>query len=142
MTYILNRQGTGKSTKLISARIQIHHIEFAENNGFALGKLINQALFTFVHDLQTDYDIGNDRYWLTYSGAGFTGYKEDGRGSRPMSARVRCDFLEYLQLNKYKVNTAINLALDRWENYYKGGNVADYVITSLKRMDGRSRNTH
>lgn len=142
MTYILHRQGKGDSTKLISARIQIRHIEFAENNGIALGKLINTALNTFIHDLQTDHDTGNAKYWLINSGSSFTGYNTDWRGSQPISARVRRDYLEYLQMNKYKVNTAINLALDRWEERYKKGSVEDHIINSLKRMDGRSRNTY
>lgn len=140
MTYLKHPSRKGESTKLISARIQIHNVEFADDNCFIFGRFINAVLETLVHDLQTDYGIKNEKYWLTVSGSSFTGYKEDGRGSVQKMIRVRCDLLEYLQMNKYKVNTAINLACDRWIDYFKQGNVADWSITELKdhkKADGK-----
>lgn len=131
MTYLKHLSRKGKSTKLISARIQIHNIEFADDNCFVFGRFINAVLETLVHDLQTDHNIKNEKYWLTTSGSSFTGYKEDYRGSIPKMIRVRYDLLEYLQMNKYKVNTAINLACDRWIEYWKSGEVADWRITEL-----------
>ena len=131
MTYLKHFSRKGESTKLISSRIQMHNVEFANDNGFVFGRFINAVLETLVHDLQTDYNINNEKYWLTASGSSFTGYKEDYRGSIPKMIRVRCDLLEYLQMNKYKVNTAINLACDRWIDCFKRGEVADYKIVEL-----------
>lgn len=94
---------------------------------------------TFVHDLQTDYKINKEKYWLTYSGGGFTGYDTDYTGGVPKMLRLQTHLIEYLKINQYKVNTAINLALQRWEGYYKNGNVANYVIDELQRTKRASR---
>lgn len=133
MTYIVNRQGKGDSTQLISARIQISHLEFAEENGFVFNKLVNKALETFEHDLQTDHEVERASVKLTWSCSVYTAYDEDGRGSRPKMLRVQTHLLDYLKMNEYKVNAAINLALERWIKYYKTNRVADYVINNLQR---------
>lgn len=142
MTHITTRQGTGESTKLISVRLQYHHKDFAEEQGFALGKLINQAMFSFVHDLQTEYNVKQAIWYLSQSRASSVGYKQDYRGSVTKMVRLRSDYIEYLKMNKYKVNTAINIALDRWEGYFNEGRVADYVLRELGRLDGRSSVTY
>lgn len=131
MTYLKYRSRKGASTILISSRIQLHTIEFADEHCFVFGRFINTALETFVHDLQTDYNVHNVKYWLTQSGRGFIGYDEDKRGSVAKMIRVRADIVEYLKQNNYQVNTAINLACDRWRKYYKEGNVADWAITRI-----------
>lgn len=133
MTHIKSRQGTGTSTKLISVRLQVLTIEFAEEFYFALGKFINSALVTYLHDLQTDYNVEHDKYWLIASGSRFVAYEEDGRGSVMKMVRVRCDLLEYLHMNKYQVNTAINLACDRWRKYFKEGRIAQYAIDKITK---------
>lgn len=142
MTYLKHFSRKGESTKLISARIQMHNVEFANDNCFVFGRFINAVLETLVHDLQTDYNIKNEKYWLTASGSLFTGYKEDLRGSIPKMIRVRCDLLEYLQMNMYKVNTAINLACDRWIDYFKSGQVAEYYIRELTDHKKADRDKH
>lgn len=101
--------------------------------GFVLNRLVNQALTTFVHDLQTEHNITRETEWLTYSGGGFVGYEVDIRGSVPKMLRIRADLVEYLRQNKYKVNTAINLAIDRWRRYEKNGDVAEYIYTRLRK---------
>lgn len=133
MTYLTYRKRIGQSTKLISSRIQVQHVEFAKELAFNFNKFANKALETLIHDLQTEHVTSNTTYHLTYSGGGFVGYSEDGYGSTPKMLRIRRDLLEYLEMNKYKVNTALNLAIERWRDYYKQGNVADYVIHDLQK---------
>ena len=111
----------------------MHSIEYAEKMGFVLNRFVNQALTTFVHDLQTEHNITREISWLTYSGGGFVGYEVDIRGSVPKMLRIRADLVEYLRQNKYKVNTAINLAIDRWRRYEKKGDVAEYIYTTLMK---------
>lgn len=145
MTYLKYRSRKGASTILISSRIQRHTIEFADDNNFVFGRFINKALETFVHDLQTDHKISKEKYWLTKSGSLFVGYQEDYRGSAPKMIRVRADLIEYLKNNKYQVNTAINLACDRWRDYFKKNEVAGYVIIELtdrKKTDGKAPCKH
>ena len=101
--------------------------------GFVLNRFVNEALTTLVHDLQLDHNITRETYWLTYSGGGYVGYEVDTRGSITKMLRIRADLIEYLRQNKYKVNTAINLAIDRWRDYEKKGNVAGYIIDKLKK---------
>ena len=140
MTYLKHFSRKGESTKLISARIQIHNVEFADDKCFVFGRFINAVLETLVHDLQTEHNLTHEVYWLTRSGSAFTGYKEDYRGSVQKMIRVRCDLLDYLQMNKYKVNTAINLACDRWIEYFKRGEVAEWRTIELidhKKADGK-----
>lgn len=131
MTYLKHTSRRGQSTLLISARIQLHSIEYVEKMNFVLNRFVNQALFTFVHDLQTEHNITKETYWLTYSGGRFVGYEEDTRGSVPRMLRIRVDIIEYLRQNNYKVNTAINLAIDRWRRYEQNGSVAGYIISKL-----------
>lgn len=131
MTYLKYRSRIGASTILISSRIQRHTIEFADDNNFVFGRFINKALEVFVHELQTGHNVGNEKYWLVESGSTFVGYQEDHRGSVPKMIRVRADLIEYLKQNTYQVNTAINLACDRWRDYFKKNEVAVYVITEL-----------
>lgn len=131
MTYLKYRSRKGASTILISSRIPRHTIEFADEQCFVFGRFINTALETFVHDLQTDWNIRNEKYWLTQSGRGFVGYNTDGRGGVTKMIRVRADLIEYLKQNTYQVNTAINLACDRWRKYFKEGDVAEYVLSKL-----------
>lgn len=137
MTYLKYRSRKGESTELISARVQIQHVEYSENNSFVFGRFINSALETFIHDLQTEYNIKNEVYWLTYSGRYLTGYETDGRGSVQKMIRIRADLLQYLRMNKYKVNTAINLACDRWKKYREQGNVADWKILEITNVRER-----
>lgn len=133
MTYIPTRQGQGTSTQLISVRVQRHTIDYAENYCFNFGRFINLALVTYVHDLQTDHDITYDKYWLTRSLSVYTPYDTDGRGSVQKMVRVRCDLLDYLRMNKYRVNTAVNLACDRWRKYAKAGKVQQYNINHITK---------
>lgn len=133
MTYLTYRKGIGQSTKLISSRIQVQHVEFAKELAFNFNKFANKALATLIHDLQTEHITSNTTYHLTHSGSAFVGYGEDGYGSTPKMLRIRRDLLEYLEMNKYKVNTALNLAIERWRDYYMKGNVADYVIQDLQK---------
>lgn len=133
MAYVNSRKAGRPSTTLISSRIQRRHIKFAEDNEYNFNRWVNKAMETFVHDLQTDYNINRERYWLTYSGGGFTGYDTDYTGGIPKMLRLQTHLIEYFKMNSYKVNTAINLALQRWEEYFKNGKVADYVIGELKR---------
>lgn len=133
MAYVNSRKAGRPSTTLISSRIQRRHIKFAEDNEYNFNRWVNKAMETFVHDLQTDYNINRERYWLTYSGGGFTGYDTDYTGGIPKMLRLQTHLIEYLKMNGYKVNTAVNLALQRWEEYFKKGDVADYVIGELQR---------
>lgn len=133
MTHLPFRHGTGQSTKLISVRLQHHTIEFADNYNFVLGRFINSALATYVHDLQAEHNVTHDKYWLVASGSRFVAYQEDHRGSVQKMVRVRSDLLEYLHINKYQVNTAINLACDRWRDYFKEGRVAQYIVNKIKK---------
>lgn len=133
MTYVKWRKNGAKSTKLVSARIQLHHIEWAAAQEFVFGKLVNKALEVLTHDLQVDWNIKNEKYWLTCSGGSFVGYKEDGRGSVPKMVRVRADICEYMMMNKYRLNTAINLGLDRFRANVESGQVADWTITVLQK---------
>lgn len=133
MTYLKQPSRKGQSTILISARIQIHTVEYAEKMGFILNRLVNTALSRLVYDLQTEHNINKETYWLTWSGGGFVGYEEDIRGSVPKMMRIRADLVEYLRQNKYKVNTAINLAIDRWRKCERNGEVTDEVINKLKK---------
>lgn len=133
MAYVLRRLAGRPSTKLISARIQRQYIEFADNNGFVFNKWTNRALETLIHDLQTDYNCERAKRWLIQSGQSYTAYVTDGQGSEPKMLRVQTHLLEYLKLNRYKVNAAINLAFERWIKYYKEGRVADYIFGQLQR---------
>lgn len=133
MTHIKSRQGTGTSTKLISVRIQVHTVNFAEEYNFALGSFINAALSTYIHDLQTEHNVSYDIYWLTNSGVRFVPYLTDGKGSVQKMVRIRCDLLEYLHVNTYQINTAINLACDRWRMYFKNNRVAQYTIDKITK---------
>lgn len=133
MTYIVNRQGKGDSTELISSRIQVRFVEFAKDNGFNFNKWANKALESFEHDLQTDHDVDKVRSRLIWSCSTYTAYSENGQGSTPKMLRIQTHLLNYLRMNKYKVNAALNLALERWIDYYKTNRVADYVIGDLKR---------
>lgn len=139
MAYVNSRKSGRPSTTLISSRIQRKHISFGENHGFNFNRWVNKAMETFVHDLQTDYKINKEKYWLTYSGGGFTGYDSDYTGGQPKMLRLQTYLIEYLKMNGYKVNTAVNLALQRWEEYFINGNVADYVIGELQRTKRASR---
>lgn len=139
MAYVNSRRTGRPSTTLISSRIQRAHITFAEENEFNFNRWVNKAMETFVHDLQSDYNIKLEKYWLTYSGGGFTGYDTDCTGDVPKMLRLQTHLIEYLKINQYKVNTAINLALQRWEGYFKNGNVADYVVNELQRTKRANR---
>lgn len=133
MTYTISRHNKGNSTTLVSSRIQINHIEFCEKHGFVLNRWVNSALDTLIHELQVDYNISRERYWLTYSGGLFTGYEQDYRGSQQKMLRIKSMNIEYLKFNQYKLNTAINLALERWEDYYRKGKVADWLILKITK---------
>lgn len=133
MTYTKSRHYKGNSTTLVSSRIQINHIEFCEEHGFVFNRWVNSALDTLVHELQVDYNVENARYWLTCSGGLFTGYEQDYRGSQPKMIRIKSMNVEYLKFNQYKLNTAINLALERWEDYFRKGKVADWLILKITK---------
>lgn len=133
MTYTISRHNKGNSTTLVSSRIQISHLEFCEKHGFILNRWINTALDTLIHELQVDYNVERARYWLTYSGGLFTGYEQDIRGSQQKMLRIKSMNIEYLKFNQYKLNTAINLALERWEDYFRKGKVADWLILKITK---------
>ena len=131
--YVHSRRACRPSTTLISSRISAKHIRYAKVNGFNFNKWANRALETYVHDLQTDYDVDKDKYWLRWSGGVFTPYDTDHDGLQSKMLRIQTHLIEYLKINQYKVNTALNLALDRWERYRQNGRVAEYVIADLQR---------
>jgi len=133
MAYVNSTRAGRPSTTLISSRIQKQYIAFAEDNGFVFNKWANKALETFIHDLQTDHNITHEKRWLQYSGGCYTAYDTDSQGSTTKMLRIQTHLIEYLRMNMYKVNAALNLALQRWVNYYKHGQVADYVIGQLQR---------
>ena len=45
--------------------------------------------------------------------------------------RVRCDLLEYLKLNCYQVNTAINLAIERFMHKIRDGKIEQETLNRL-----------
>ena len=131
MTYITHRQGTGTSTKLISARIATIYVEKMERFNFSLGRVVNDALEDYVHDLQTEHDISHDVYWLSNKHAFYTPYQTDWRGTAHKMVRVRCDLLDYLKMNAYQVNTAINLAIERFMHKIRDGKIEQGTINRL-----------
>lgn len=131
MTYISHRQGTGTSTKLISSRIAIIYVEKMERFNFSLGRVVNNALEDYIHDLQTDHDVENDVYWLSNRSSLYKPYQTDWRGSEHKMVRVRCDLLEYLKMNAYQVNTAINLAIDRFMLKIRDGKIEQSTINRV-----------
>lgn len=131
MTYISHRQGTGTSTKLISSRIAIIYVEKMERFNFSLGRVVNDALEDYIHDLQTDHDVRNDAYWLSNRHSLYTPYQTDWRGSAHKMVRVRCDLLEYLKMNAYQVNTAINLAIERMMHKIRDGKIEQSTINRV-----------
>lgn len=128
MTYISHRQGKGTSTKLISARIATIYVERMERFNFSLGRVVNTALEDYVHDLQTDHNLSHDVYWLSNKQAFYTPYQTDWRGTTHKMVRVRCDLLEYLKMNSYQVNTAINLAIERFMYKIRDGKMEQNTI--------------
>lgn len=131
MTYISHRQGKGTSTKLISARIAIIYVERIERFNFSLGRVVNVALLSYVHDLQTDHDVYYDAYWLSNKHSLYTPYETDGCGSVHKMVRVRSDLYEYLKINSYQVNTAINLAIERFMHKIRDGKIDQPTINSV-----------
>lgn len=131
MTYISHRQGLGTSTKLISARIAAIYVEKMERFNFSLGRVVNDALVDYVHDLQTEHNISHDVYWLSNKHAMYTPYQTDWRGSVHKMVRVRCDALEYLKMNAYQVNTAINLAIERFMIKIRDGKMEQSAINRV-----------
>lgn len=131
MTYISHRQGTGTSTKLISARIATIYVEKMERFNFSLGRVVNVALAAYVHDLQTEHDISHDIYWLSNKQAFYTPYQTDWRGTIHKMVRVRCDLLDYLKMNAYQVNTAINLAIERFMYKIRDGKIEQIQINEI-----------
>lgn len=131
MTYISHRQGTGTSTKLISARIAIIYVEKIERFNFSLGRVVNDALEDYVHDLQTDHNLSHDVYWLSNKHSLYTPYQTDWRGTAHKMVRVRCDLLEYLKMNSYQVNTAINLAIERFILKIRDGKIEQSTINRV-----------
>ena len=105
----------------------------AQQEGYNFNKWCNKALTTFEHDLQTNHNVKDITYWLTESSGNYVGYREDGQGSVPKMLRIQTHLLDYLRMNNYKVNTALNYALQRWCDYKEKGQVADYVITDLRK---------
>lgn len=139
MTYISHRQGEGNSTKLISARIATIYVEKMERFNFSLGRVVNTALADYVHDLQTDHDVHHDKYWLSNSHSLYIPYETDFRGSVHKMVRVRSDLYEYLKMNAYQVNTAINLAIERFMYRVRDGKIDQYMINS---MTAKGRTTY
>lgn len=131
MTYISHRQGKGTSTKLISARIATIYVEKMERFNFSLGRVVNTALSSYVHDLQTEHDLSHDVYWLSNKQAFYTPYQTDWRGTTHKMVRVRCDALEYLKMNSYQVNTAINLAIERFMHKIRDGKIEQSTINQV-----------
>lgn len=131
MTYISYRQGKGTSTKLISARIATIYVERMERFNFSLGRVVNVALCDYVHDLQTDHDVTHHAYWLSNRHSLYTPYETDWRGSDHKMVRVRSDLYEYLKMNNYQVNTAINLAIERFMHKIRDGKIEQTKINSV-----------
>ena len=131
MTYISHRQGKGTSTKLISARIATIYVEKMERFNFSLGRVVNETLAVYVHDLQTDHNLSHDVYWLSNKQAFYTPYQTDWRGTTHKMVRVRSDLLEYLKMNSYQVNTAINLAIERFMYKIRDGKIEQITIRQI-----------
>lgn len=139
MTYISHRQGKGTSTKLISARIATIYVEKMERFNFSLGRVVNYALTDYVHDLQTEHNISHDIYWLSNKQAFYTPYQTDWRGTIHKMVRVRCDLLDYLKMNSYQVNTAINLAIERFMYKIRDGKIDQ---TTIRQISSRGWTTY
>lgn len=131
MTYISHRQGKGTSTKLISARISTIYVEKMERFNFSLGRVVNVALAAYVHDLQTEHVARYEVYWLSNKYDSCIPYQTDWRGTSRKMVRVRCDLLEYLKMNAYKVNTAINLAIERFMHKIRDGKIEQDTLNRL-----------
>lgn len=131
MTYISHRQGLGTSTKLISARVATIYVEKMERFNFSLGRVVNVALRDYVYDLQTEHDVNHDVYWFSNKHSLYTPYQTDWRGTTHKMVRVRCDLLEYLKMNVYQVNTAINLAIERFMYKIRDGKIEQSTINSV-----------
>lgn len=133
MTLLRNRHGQGDSSKLISARIQYCYIEFADKNNLMLARLTTKALVMLIHDIQTDHwPAGVSAWKLTVQSAN-ANYKTDWRGSKHTMLRMRMDLLEYLHMNDYRVNAAINIALEVFMDRIKTGTVTQADINRMTK---------
>lgn len=134
MTLLRTRHGMGDSTKLISARIQYCYIEFADKTNLMLARLITKALEMLVHDIQTDHWPAGVSAWTLTIHTRYGTYKTDWRGSKHTMLRMRMDLLDYLHMNDYRVNAAINIALEVFMDRIKTGTVTQ---ADIKRMTKR-----
>lgn len=133
MTLLRHRHGTGESTKLISARIQIMYIEFADKNNLMLARLTTKAMEMLIHDIQTDHWPAGVSQWMLTPHRHFGNYELDWRGSKHTMLRMRMDFLEYLHMNDYRVNAAINIALQVFMDRIKAGTVTQADINRMTK---------
>lgn len=133
MTLLRTRHGQGDSTKLISARIQYCYIEFADKTNLMLARLTTKALEMLIHDIQTDHWPTDLSPWMLTIQSAYANYKIDWRGSKHTMLRMRMDFLDYLHMNDYRVNTTINFALQIFMDRIKTGTVTQADINRMTK---------
>ena len=133
MTLLIHRHGNGDSTKLISARIQYKYIEFADKYNLMVARLTTKSLEMLIHDIQTDHWPAGVTAWRLTAKTAYANYEVDWRGSKHTMLRMRMDLLEYLHMNDYRVNTAINIALQVVMDRIKAGTVTQDDINRMTK---------
>lgn len=133
MTLLRTRHGQGDSTKLISARIQYNYIEFADKANLMLARLTTKALEMLIHDIQTDHWPTGVSQWMLAVKSSYANYELDWRGSKHTMLRMRMDLLDYLHMNAYMVNPAINIALQVFMDRIKAGTVTQADINRMTK---------
>lgn len=133
MTLLKTRHGQGDSTKLISARIQYNYIEFADKANLMLARLTTKALEMLIHDIQTDHWPAGVSQWMLTAKSAYANYEVDWRGRKHTMLRMRMDLLDYLHMNYYMVNPAINIALQVFMDRIKTGTVTQADINRMTK---------
>ena len=64
------------------------------------------------------------------------------RGTKAIKVRIDNRLLEWLRENYFKVNTAINIAVERWVYYEQHNKVAHYIITDVSTRNSRLKYDH
>lgn len=133
MTYIKCRHGLGQSTKMTCLTLNYIICDFLTLNNIIPSRAINKALELYIHDLQTDYNVKGDKFWLLHPPAHNIAHQADNRGKCRKNVRVRADLLDYLNLNMYSISTAVNIALVRWQKMYKQNKLSENEVTWVSR---------
>ena len=101
------RLGTKVGTVPKALKIRHILIEWMAGRNLVVNRTINYALQAYERALQTEQKKAN---WHTVSGNRESRWL--GANLEPVSARVRRDLLEYLNINNMNVNGTINEALE------------------------------